>query len=120
MEYYYNKAKKYKFLYQIGANDQPKIINLYFIRHGESQHNKNKNKNIFDPSLTYKGILQSKQLYNNIIKIKPDLIYTSPLKRSLQTLSYSLTNKNLAIPCNDRLRMEGLFTAYGVGILLIS
>lgn len=74
--------------------DNGRTVNLYFIRHGQSEHNINKNyKNIFDPPLTKIGISQSQDLYKNILDIKPDLIYSSPLRRSLQTLFYSLLNQ---------------------------
>jgi len=101
---YLNKLNKYKLLYQKenklntleggSTNIDGRIVNLYFIRHGESMHNLNKqNKNIFDPPLTKEGISQSSDLYKNIIDIKPDLIYTSPLRRTIQTLFYSLLNQ---------------------------
>jgi probable phosphoglycerate mutase len=97
---YSDKANKYKILYQIGGLIEGRIVNLYFIRHGESMHNLNqKNKNIFDSPLTNNGITQSTNLYKNILDIKPDLIYTSPLRRTLQTLFYSLLNQiNTKIP----------------------
>lgn len=97
---YSDKLNKYKIMFQLGGLTEGRIVNLYFIRHGESYHNLNKkNKNIFDSPLTNNGITQSTNLYKNILDIKPDLIYTSPLRRTLQTLFYSLLNQiNTKIP----------------------
>jgi len=102
---YLNKLNKYKLLSQNGGNHE-NTVNLYFIRHGESMHNIGKNKNIFDPPLTKNGIEQSSNLYKNILDIKPDLIYTSPLRRTLQTVFYSLLNQinNIPIIIDDNIR----------------
>ena len=36
---YSDKANKYKILCQLGGLIEGRIVNLYFIRHGESMHN---------------------------------------------------------------------------------
>jgi hypothetical protein len=107
MDYKY-KAQKYKLQYQNEINNiqsggsiniEGRIVNLYFIRHGESKHNLNyTNKKIFDSPLTKIGIDQSSGLHKDINEIKPDLIYSSPLHRTLQTMFYSLANKYNNIP----------------------
>src|SRR6185312_9254772 len=64
-------------------------IEVLFIRHGESESNAFWEKNqiepwIFDPAITEKGYQQAIALKNRIDFV-PDLIISSPLKRSLLT-----------------------------------
>jgi len=74
---------------------------IHFIRHAESTANKAGKTNPdeymsekwFDAVLTPNGINQAKELQN--ISIKPDLVYTSPFRRTFMTLYYSLALYNL-------------------------
>jgi broad specificity phosphatase PhoE len=69
---------------------------IHFIRHAESTANKAAEKNIneynsekwFDAELTSNGIEQAKNLKK--INIKPDLVYSSPFRRTFMTLYYSI------------------------------
>ena len=87
---YNNKLQKYK-----------KNIIVHFIRHAESTANKAAKTNIneydsekwFDAELTLTGIEQAKKLQN--YKIKPDLVYTSPFRRTIATMYYSLALLNI-------------------------
>ena len=78
-----------------------KNVMVHFIRHAESTANKAAERNIneynsekwFDAKLTSKGIEQATKLQN--YKIKPDLVYTSPFRRTITTLYYSLALLNI-------------------------
>jgi broad specificity phosphatase PhoE len=60
---------------------------LYFVRHGENPANISKefSYKLVDYSLTPKGILQAQQTAKYFENIKIDGIYTSPLKRAMET-----------------------------------
>jgi broad specificity phosphatase PhoE len=86
---------------------KPRDINLYFIRHAKGYHNQAainfgfhqyENHEWFDAALTDEGISQSKELYHKIKNIKPDLIYSSPFIRTIETLNYSLSNNFIKVP----------------------
>lgn len=65
-------------------------MKLYLIRHAESEANKNKIfAGITDYPLSDNGLKQAEELKNKIIlnNIKFDLIFSSPLKRTLQTIT---------------------------------
>lgn len=91
-----------------------RIITLYFVRHGQALHNIAAEMfgdyAYFDPiyrdaELTEKGIAQAKGLQLFFKRNPPDLIYSSSLRRCLQTLDNSLININstLDIIVDDRL-----------------
>lgn len=65
-------------------------MKLYLIRHAESEANKNKIfAGITDYPLSDNGLKQAEELKDRIISngIKFDLIFSSPLKRTLQTIT---------------------------------
>ena len=91
-----------------------RVITLYFVRHGQALHNIAAEMfgdyAYFDPiyrdaELTEKGIAQAKGLQLFFKRNQPDLIYSSSLRRCLQTLDNSLININstLDIIVDDRL-----------------
>ena len=91
-----------------------RVITLYFVRHGQALHNIAAEMfgdyAYFDPiyrdaELTEKGIAQAKGLQLFFKRNPPDLIYSSSLRRCLQTLDNSLININstLDIIVDDRL-----------------
>lgn len=63
-------------------------MNLYFVRHGETEAN---NKKLYygkmDVDLTHKGIVQSKKISKLLADVKFDSIFISKKKRSFQTAS---------------------------------
>ena len=61
-------------------------MDVYFLRHGESLFNLNKNNDLIDCSLTSLGIEQSKTISN---PKHYSLIISSPLSRCLQTFDHS-------------------------------
>lgn len=94
---------------------KPKNINLFFIRHAKGYHNdaavkfgsfQYENDEWFDAELTNEGINQAKQLYYKIENIKPDLIYSSPFLRTIQTMEYSVGHNfaNILILLDDNIR----------------
>jgi broad specificity phosphatase PhoE len=93
---YCSKSKKYEQKLQNNRN-----VIVHFIRHAESTANKAAEIDIneynsekwFDAELTPTGIEQAKQLQN--IQIKPDVVYTSPFRRTFATLYYSLALLNI-------------------------
>ncbi len=62
-------------------------MDLVFIRHGEGEHTLNipSSLHIEDPSLTVKGINQAKLLRNKIPLNNKDIVFISPIKRTLET-----------------------------------
>jgi len=91
-----------------------RVITLYFVRHGQALHNIAAElfgdyayfDSIYrDAELTEKGIAQAKGLQLFFKRNPPDLIYSSSLRRCLQTLDNSLININssLDIIVDDRL-----------------
>ena len=94
---------------------KPRDINLYFIRHAKGYHNdaaikfgvfECENNEWFDAELTNEGIIQAKELYYKIETIKPDLIYSSPFLRTIQTMEYSVGHNfaNIPIILDDNVR----------------
>jgi bisphosphoglycerate-dependent phosphoglycerate mutase len=77
-------------LYEKNSNGK-----ILYIRHGQTNYNKNSNKSnlnimkikpeYIDCDLNEKGIEQTNKLSNQIIKLKIEQIYVSPLSRALHT-----------------------------------
>lgn len=94
------------------------VINLYLIRHGESEYNIDHNIRLtkfdWDVKLTKNGILQSEKM-GEVLKNDQMLltnecfnfVYVSPFKRTLQTFKKSKIEKNIKI---DKLYIEPLIT----------
>lgn len=80
-------------------------MKIYITRHGETEWNKElrmqgwKNSN-----LTEKGIEDAKSLGNHLKNIDFDLIYSSPLKRALDTAKYIRGMKNTKIVINENFK----------------
>jgi len=55
---------------------------VYFIRHGQAEHNVSKNYSIHDPKLTDLGISQARSI---TLPKEPTKIFVSPLRRTIQT-----------------------------------
>jgi len=97
------KKLKYTYKYNTQINNNKPSVHLYFIRHAESTANHAAKDNIneydsekwFDAELTNTGIKQATQLQS--INTIPDLIYTSPFRRTFATLYHSLNNNDKSI-----------------------
>jgi broad specificity phosphatase PhoE len=92
-----------------------RVITLYFVRHGQALHNIAADMfgdyAYFDPiyrdaELTEKGIAQAKGLQLFFKRNPPDLIYSSSLRRCLQTLDNSLVNINNINNMNMNMNMN--------------
>ncbi len=60
-------------------------MNIYLVRHGESELNKVSVHQTEDTPLSPEGIKQANKLAERIKKLKIDFIYSSPYKRAKQT-----------------------------------
>ena len=94
--YLYLKERKESYI-KLFANHCSKK-RIIFMRHAKSEHNiipkeKRKTIQIRDPHLVESGINQLKESFDEIKKLKFELIITSPLKRALETAS--IINSNL-------------------------
>jgi broad specificity phosphatase PhoE len=69
---------------------------IIFIRHGEALHNVKPDMDEYDPPLTDKGINQCKTLAERLEKLdligKVQVIFSSPLQRTLQTTTHGLSS----------------------------
>lgn len=71
---------------------------FYFIRHGETTFNKEKRyTGTFDISINKEGIKQTKDVLILLSKLDISVIYSSPLKRALQTAIIISTQLKLPI-----------------------
>jgi broad specificity phosphatase PhoE len=93
-------------------NDTSRTVTLYFIRHGHADHNEAAerfgeyaywDKLYTNAKLTEKGCLQARNLNYFFKRNNPDIVYSSPLKRCLQTLDYALCDYNGYVYVDDRL-----------------
>ena len=70
------------------------MLEMYFIRHGESAGNKeNRFRGRYDFPLNENGIRQAKALRDTLREIPFDAIYSSPLSRALQTAQILANNQ---------------------------
>lgn len=60
-------------------------MKIYLIRHGEVAHNINKVATDYDEDLTVNGVSEAQHLLQSVQNIDYDLIYSSPLQRTLHT-----------------------------------
>jgi len=78
---------------------------LILIRHAEAEGNINR---VFqgwtDGDLTYKGHLQAERLAQRLKDVDIDVIYSSNLKRTLETAKYTARIKGLPIITTEKLR----------------
>lgn len=94
-------------------------MNLYIVRHGQTEANVN---NLFNGrnqrDLTDFGVEQAERLANQIKNLNIDLIFCSPLKRTVHTATILNVN-NLEIITDDRLieRDFGNFTLKSVDLI---
>ncbi len=73
------------------------MTKVYLVRHGENLANITKQFSYkkIDYGLTEKGVQQSIQTADYFMNIKIDAIYSSPLKRAIQTSSYIAEKKEI-------------------------
>lgn len=70
-------------------------MELYVSRHGETLANIEKRLagSKSDSPLTEKGIMQAKELGQNLNSISFDVVYSSPLQRAVNTVNIAFDNK---------------------------
>ena len=94
----------------IKTPDAPTILNL--VRHGQSEWNgKNRITGQCDPPLTDKGIRQSRSLARVLAKRQLSAIYTSTLRRAIDT------SRATAISQQLRIQLRGDLKEINLGIL---
>lgn len=71
------------------------MLNVYFLRHGETQYNADGNRYCgrTDIGLTEKGVKQAEAVFNQLKEKKIDAVYSSPLKRARLTAEIAGGNK---------------------------
>lgn len=78
---------------------------LIFVRHAEAQGNLNREFHGWtDSKITEKGHVQARRAAERLKDIDIDVIYSSSLKRTLQTAEYIAKQKNLPIIRTDKLK----------------
>lgn len=83
------------------------MIDLYIVRHGESVANEQgRIAGFTDVALSNKWILQAQAVreYLHNENCKFDMVYSSPLQRSYNTISDYCDDENYEIICDDRLK----------------
>lgn len=88
-----------------------RYFNITFIRHGEAENNLPINiadpelyNKIYDAPLTDLGIKQSNELHNKLHNHNFDVIYVSPLERTLKTCSITFDGTSIPILSNELIR----------------
>lgn len=77
-------------------------MEIYFVRHGETEWNKLKKfQGLCDSPLTEKGILQAKLLSKHLKDIKFDKIYSSNLKRAKDTAKIIIGERDINLNIID-------------------
>jgi len=87
-----------------GKGDKMKTT-LIFVRHAEAEGNKFRRFHGWtDSGITDKGHLQAKCVADRLKDLKMDVIYSSSLKRAMETASYISNAKNLTVRTTERLK----------------
>lgn len=69
-------------------------MNIYVLRHGQTDYNlEGKFQGQVDVPLNENGITQAKEVAKELSCIKFDKVFSSPLKRAMQTARFSTTNQ---------------------------
>ena len=76
---------------------------MLLVRHGETEWNKEgRYHGVTDIELSHIGLDQARRLSNRLAAEKPDTVYSSPLKRAMQTAQQIAEVHNLLIvPCDE-------------------
>lgn len=79
-------------------------MNLYLVRHGQTDNNKNHIvQGVIEANLNENGINQALKLKKDIDKIDIDLLIVSPLIRTRQTADIIINNRNIKTIYDDRI-----------------
>lgn len=78
---------------------------LIFVRHAEAEGNKSRHFHGWtDSSITERGHLQAKRVAEALADVDIDVIYSSSLKRTIQTASYIAEAKKLPVIQSEKLK----------------
>jgi broad specificity phosphatase PhoE len=81
------------------------VTRLLLVRHGETEWNKEgRYHGVTDVELSKVGLEQARRLSQRLAKEKPDALYSSPLKRAMQTAQQIAEVHNMSIVPRDELR----------------
>ncbi|MBU0962447.1 MAG: histidine phosphatase family protein [Nanoarchaeota archaeon] len=81
------------------------MARIFLLRHGETESNRdNIVSGILDSKLTYLGKTQAKKLAKLLEKENVNIIYSSPLKRALETAQEIAKKHKLKVIINNQLR----------------
>jgi broad specificity phosphatase PhoE len=90
-------------------------MKIYITRHGETQWNtENRIQGWSNSNLTNKGIENAKRLGESLSSVNIDLIYCSPLGRTIETAKYILGNKNTEIIIDEHFKEMNLGAMEGM------
>lgn len=79
-------------------------MQLYVIRHGETEMGKNKMIATVEEPLNNNGIQQAINIGKELKKLNIDLIYCSPIKRAIHTLKLCNLDKNIPVIIEDKIK----------------
>lgn len=92
-------------------------MDLFLIRHGQTDWNlKGRWQGSYDIPLNDAGVMEATSLREKVNSIKPDIVYSSDLKRAYETATLACRDMNIQIIKDSRLRerklgqFEGLTT----------
>ncbi len=90
-------------------------MNIILVRHGQTDWNlKNKLQGSTNIDLNETGVLQAKQTAKNLANKNIDVIYSSPLNRTLATTNEINKNRNIKVIKDDRLIERGFGNLEGL------
>ena len=79
-------------------------MQLYVIRHGETEMGKNRVFASVEEQLNYNGINQAINAGKELKNLNIDIVYCSPIKRAKHTLELFVLNKNIPVFIENRLK----------------
>lgn len=85
-------------------------MKVIIVRHGQTDHNKNNYcQGSIDTILNEEGIKQAKELKEKFKNINIDAVFSSPLKRALETAKIAMPDKEILIDERIKERHLGLY-----------
>ena len=89
-------------------------MNLYVVRHGETDMGKNHIIANETEPLNANGIRQAQNLHNELEKLRIDRIYVSPIQRAKDTLFYFHLSKDIPVEIEPRIKERDMGKYAGV------
>jgi broad specificity phosphatase PhoE len=82
---------------------------IYFVRHGESEHNREQVVQDGENSLSQLGVIQAQKLAQRFEHIKVDAIFSSTYQRALETAQIINERVNVPLQVFEQLRETQIF-----------